>query len=156
MSLQPVFILSMIALTLGICGPLNPAPNGQASGNQSLNQSSSNQQPAIPPQPGPPLPNVTQADLQTWSDINETSVGQACLISAKGYAGKYAWAVKSCSCKETKGEYTKDYDCSVSTLQGAVPARVSCVLADTTCNVTSSYGNSSMTFEQIRQFQPQR
>ncbi len=139
------FFLFPIILLLGICGPANQAVENQTA----------TQPPAVAPQAPSPPPNVTQADLQTWDYINKASVEAACLSEAKAKAGSYAWAVQGCACDETVGDWVKDYDCGISTVQGTLSAHISCVLADRTCSLASAYGNGNMTFDQIRQLQVQ-
>lgn len=143
MTSQSLFVLPLILLLLGICGPANEAlpPAGQPLPNESVQP----QQPA----------NATQNDLETWNDINEGSVEAACLQEAKAEAGNMAWAVRGCDCSETLGNGVKEYDCGISTLQGDISARITCVLANATCALESAYGNGSMTFEQIRRLQEQ-
>ncbi len=144
MAPQPIFLFPIILLLLGICGPANQAAENQTA------------PPAVAPQPTSPPPNVTQVDMLTWDYINKASVEQACLMEAKAKAGAYAWAVQGCTCDETVGDWVKDYDCGISTVQGTVSARISCVLADSACSLASPYGNGTITFDQIRQFPVQK
>lgn len=137
----------MILILLGICGPLNQM---QQAVPQAMANASQNVTPTPPNQTINAMPaNMTQADLQVWNGINDSSVEQACLAQAESQAGSLAWAVEGCTCTETQGEGLKVYDCSISTLQGPVSAVITCILADTACNVVSPYGNGSMTFGQI-------
>lgn len=141
MTSQSLFILPLILLLLGICGPANEAvqPAGQPLPNDSV-------------QPQQPT-NATQTDLDTWNDINKGSVESACLQEAKAEAGSMAWAVRGCDCSETLGAGVKEYGCGISTLQGTISARIKCVLENRTCLLESGYGNGSMTFEEIRRLQ---
>jgi hypothetical protein len=134
-------LLMTIGLLLAICGPANQVAQNQTP-------------PPVPAGPVPNLTNVTPADLQTWNYINKSTVEQACLTEAKVKAGSYAWAVQGCTCDETAGVYVKDYACGIATVQGTISGQISCVLANKTCFLVSSYGNGNMTFDQIRQQLP--
>lgn len=140
-----LFLLPIVLLLLGICGPLNevaanatePAGGGGTSTPQ-LNVS------------------IAPADAAIWQTINKSSVETVCLQKAKEKAGANAWAVGDCTCGETVGEGVKEYDCSISTFQGTISAHVACVLADRACSLESPQGNGSMTFDEIEQLQTQK
>ncbi|MDD5340653.1 MAG: hypothetical protein PHV13_05415 [Candidatus ainarchaeum sp.] len=132
--MQQIVLLLPIVLLLGICGPVTQAAENQTA------------PPAV----------VPQTDAETWDAITQANVEAVCLSQAIARAGDLAWAVKRCTCVETLGEGVKDYRCGISTLQGTIMTQITCVRASSMCNVTSPYGNGSITFEQMRQFQAQK
>jgi hypothetical protein len=156
MKAQSVLIFPLILILLGICGPANQVVTNQTQSVAPLNLTvnATSNTTVVPPQNATPSnttqANLTQEDLQVWNGITTPRVEAACLNESETEAGSLAWAVQGCTCQETLGSGVKNYSCTVSTVEGDIPAQVSCVLAASTCSLTSSYGNGSLTFAQIQ------
>lgn len=121
--------------------------------------------PAAPPQEStsqPPPNNSTadgeipppppQSDAQ-WELITNQNVESACLEQSRREAQSQGYppgVVRDCACSGQQTQDTKNYECTISALDGSHAGSVSCSRISRTCTISSEFGTYTYTFDELQ------
>jgi len=151
--MNQIFVFSFIILLLGICGPSNEvAENATHPQANNTTNATNRDDSTVPPNP---LGNITppKNDTAVWQMINKDMVEVACLEGAKAQSGGAAWAIRGCTCSESVETDRKKYNCAIALTGGLESsASLDCSLTERKCDITSEFGNDTLTFDQIIAF----